>query len=315
MRAMPAPGEETAIQRTHEEVDDTTVLIVDDSAAARRLVGNLVQRRPEFRVLFACNGREALSVLKQEPCGVVVTDLYMPGMDGLELVEAIRDRHPLVPVVLMTAQGSEETAVRGLQAGASSYVSKHVLERDVLETLDQVLATAKVDRRRQGLLEHLSDLDCHFVLENDPSLIPILVAHLQEYAVRMKLCDSNSRIRLGVALEESLLNGLYHGNLELSSALRLDGSDAYQRLAEERRYKAPYAARRLHVHVKLDAKAAIFVIRDEGPGFDPSTVPDPTGPENFGKPSGRGLLLIRTFMDETTHNAAGNEITLVRRRR
>jgi anti-sigma regulatory factor (Ser/Thr protein kinase) len=65
----------------------------------------------------------------------------------------------------------------------------------------------------------------------------------------------------------------------------------------------------------MDATAAVFVIRDEGPGFDVATVPDPTDPENFTKPSGRGLLLIRTFMDEVKHNAAGNEITLVRRRR
>jgi CheY-like chemotaxis protein len=315
MSAMLTLDDERTTQQTREGVADTTVLIVDDSAAARRFVGRLVQRRSEFRVLFARNGREALTILKKEPCAVVVTDLYMPEMDGLELVEMIRDRHPLVPVVLMTAQGSEETAFKALRAGASSYVPKHALERNLLEILDRVLATAKVDRRRQGLLECVSALECRFVLENDPALVPILVAHLQEYMVRMKLCDSNGRIRLGVALEESLLNGLYHGNLELSSDMRQDGGDAYERLAEERRYKAPYAGRRLHVHAKLDATAAVFVIRDEGPGFDLSTVPDPTDPENFTKPSGRGLLLIRTFMDEATHNATGNEITLIRRRR
>ncbi len=153
------------------------------------------------------------------------------------------------------------------------------------------------------------------MLENDPALVPLLTAHLQEYAVRMGLCDSNGRIRLGVALEEALLNGLYHGNLELSSSLKQDGGGAFERLTAQRRRQAPYAGRRLHVHVRMDAAAAVFVVRDEGPGFDVSGVPDPTDPENFTKPSGRGLLLIRTFMDETTHNAAGNEITLVRRRR
>ena len=133
--------------------------------------------------------------------------------------------------------------------------------------------------------------------------------------VRMRLCDPNGRIRLGVALEEALLNGIHHGNLELSSALRQDGSDAYDRLGAERRRSAPFASRRLHVHVKLDYSAAVFVIRDEGPGFDVSALPDPTDPENMMKASGRGLLLIRTFMDEATHNATGNEITLIRRRR
>jgi hypothetical protein len=57
------------------------------------------------------------------------------------------------------------------------------------------------------------------------------------------------------------------------------------------------------------------VIADEGPGFDTRSIPDPTDPENFLRPSGRGLLLIRTFMQETYHNEAGNEITLVKRGR
>ena len=55
-----------------------------------------------------------------------------------------------------------------------------------------------------------------------------------------------------------------------------------------------------------------FVIRDEGPGFDQSRLADPTDPENWERVGGRGLLLIRTFMDEVWHNPAGNEITLVK---
>ncbi len=312
MSAVLTPRGEQETLTTDEDV--TTVLVVDDSSAARRFVGRLVERRPGFRAVFACNGREALTALGRGACAAVVTDLYMPGMDGLELVEAVRDRHPLVPVVLMTAQGSEDTVVKALQGGAAGYVSKSALERELLDTLDQVLAAARIDRRRQALLECVSDLECRFVLENDPGLVPLLTAHLQEYAVRMGLCDSNGRIRLGVALEEALLNGLYHGNLELNSSLKQDAG-AFERLAAVRRRQAPYAGRRLHVHVRMDAAAAVFVVRDEGPGFDVSAVPDATDPENMLKPSGRGLLLIRTFMDEAVHNAAGNEITLVRRRR
>ena len=56
------------------------------------------------------------------------------------------------------------------------------------------------------------------------------------------------------------------------------------------------------------------MVRDEGLGFDPSLLPDPTDPANLGKVSGRGLLLIQTFMDHVEHNATGNEITMVKRR-
>lgn len=294
---------------------ETTVLVVDDSSTSRLFARRLVERLPGFRVVVACDGREALVVLGRESCAAVVTDLHMPGMDGLELVEAIADRFPLVPVILMTAQGSEDIAVKALQSGAASYVSKRALEKDLADTLERVLNAAKVDRRKQGLLECVSDLDCTFVLENDAAMVPLLVTHLQEYMVRMKLCEPKGRLRLGIALEEALLNGMHHGNLELSSALRQDGGDLYQRVGAERRRTAPFAARRLHVHVKMDSAAAVFVIRDEGPGFDVAALPDPTDPENMLKASGRGLLLIRTFMDEATHNATGNEIRLVRRRR
>ena len=57
-----------------------------------------------------------------------------------------------------------------------------------------------------------------------------------------------------------------------------------------------------------------YTIRDEGPGFDPGTIPDPTDPANIVKASGRGLLLINTFMDEVSHNETGNEITLIKKR-
>ena len=293
----------------------TTVLVVDDSSTSRLFVRRLIERKPGFRVVVACDGREALTVLGRESCAVVVTDLHMPNMDGLELVEAIADRFPLVPVILMTAQGSEDIAVKALQSGAASYVSKRALEQDLLDTLDRVLDAAKADRRKQVLLECVRDLDCTFVLENDAALVPLLVTHLLEYVVRMKLCEAKGRLRLRIALEEALLNGIHHGNLELSSALRQDGGDAYERLGAERRRIAPFADRRLHVHVKLDSAAAAFAIRDEGPGFDVSALPDPTDAENMISSSGRGLLLIRSFMDEAKHNATGNEIRLVFRRR
>ena len=57
----------------------------------------------------------------------------------------------------------------------------------------------------------------------------------------------------------------------------------------------------------------MYVVRDEGPGFDPSALPDPLDPANMENASGRGLLLIRTFMTEVRHSERGNEITMIRR--
>ena len=57
---------------------------------------------------------------------------------------------------------------------------------------------------------------------------------------------------------------------------------------------------------------ATYVVRDEGQGFDPKFLPDPTDPEHLLKPSGRGLMLIRTFMDKVEFNKSGTEITMVK---
>ncbi len=88
-----------------------TVLVVDDSAVDRRLVGGLLGRGTMLTVETAENGAAALARLKQGLPDVVVTDLQMPEMDGLALIKTIRAHYSRVPVILMTARGSEELAV------------------------------------------------------------------------------------------------------------------------------------------------------------------------------------------------------------
>ena len=96
--------------------------------------------------------------------------------------------------------------------------------------------------------------------------------------------------------------------------MRETDEKGYYRLAKERRYQEPFRDRRVRVIATLTRDEATFVVRDEGLGFDPSLLPDPTDPSNLGKVSGRGLLLIQTFMDHVEHNPTGNEITMMKRR-
>jgi anti-sigma regulatory factor (Ser/Thr protein kinase) len=207
-------------------------------------------------------------------------------------------------------------AVEALRRGAASYVPKRTLGSVLSSTLIQVLTTTDADRQRDQLArECLRESDSYYVLQNDPNLIRSMVARLQDDLAGMGLCTDSRRLHLGIALEETLTNSLYHGNLELSSAIRETGdTGAYRRAADERRVRPPYSDRRLHVRSRLSRSQAAISVRDEGPGFDPRSLPDPTDPENMARACGRGLLLIRTFVDDVTFNAAGNEITLLVRR-
>jgi CheY-like chemotaxis protein len=282
----------------------------------RLKAGHLLEHEAKLTPLYAANGREALAVLEQQQPlpDVVLTDLLMPEMDGLELVQEVRVKHPLVPVILMTAHGSEEIAIQALQKGAANYVPKRNLNDDLVETIDNVLAAARGSRNQQRLLECLAKTEANFILDNDPALIPPLISYLQDNLARMKLCDEIGRIRVSVALQEALTNAIQHGNLEVSSLLREKDDKAYFALAEERRRIKPYATRRIFVTARESAVEAVYIIQDEGQGFDPSQLPDPTDPKNLEQVHGRGLLLIRTFMDEVYHNERGNEITMIKRR-
>jgi anti-sigma regulatory factor (Ser/Thr protein kinase) len=120
-------------------------------------------------------------------------------------------------------------------------------------------------------------------------------------------------MRVGVALEEALVNALFHGNLEVDSELREQDNEAYHAVAEERRGQSPYRNRKIFVDAHLSREKAVFVIRDEGPGFDPESLPDPTDPANLERVSGRGVFLMKTFMDELRFNPSGNQVTLTKR--
>src|SRR5262245_13719026 len=291
-----------------------TVLVVDDNPVDRHLACNLVEKCIDMKAIAAANGRDALDAIRKEKPDLVLTDMVMPEMDGLTLVQEVRTNYPLCPVILMTAFGSEEIAIQALQKGAASYVPKSNLAKDLAETLESVLSVARANINQQKLLECLTQTESHFILDNDPTLIPPLIGYLQQNLERMRLCDEIGRIRVSVALQEALINAIHHGNLEVGSDLRERDDKAYQRLLDERRIDPNYRNRRVYVTARESPAEAVYVIRDEGPGFDPSKLPDPTDPSNLERVCGRGLLLIRTFMDEVHHNAIGNEITMLKRR-
>ena len=292
-----------------------TVLVVDDVTLDRHLVGALIEEHAGWSAIFAEDGRDALALIKLQVPDVVLTDLQMPEMNGLELVEAIRRDYSYLPVILMTAHGSEEIAVMALKAGAASYVPKRDLARDLIPTTQKVLDMARTTRNQQQVLDCLIETEFRFLLSNDPHRVQPLISHLQDHLTLMNLVDKAGLIRVGTALHECLINAMEHGNLELTSDLReSEHSKAYRSLVDERRQLQPYCDRHVLVTARFSRQEAAFVIRDDGRGFDPLKLPDPRDPANLQKCSGRGLFLIRTFMDEVRFNETGNEITMLKRR-
>ncbi len=292
-----------------------TVLVVDDSEIDRCLAGAFLEELPGFTVLYAEDGKEALTIIRREQLDLVLTDMQMPEINGLQLVETIRRDFAGLPVILMTAHGSEEIAVAALRKGAASYVPKRDLTRDLAETVENILSVSRAIRNQHEVLDCLADVQYRYVLANDVSRVATVIGHMQDQMIQLKIVDKSGLIRVGTALFEVLVNAIEHGNLELRSELReIDDRKSYARLGERRRALQPYRDRHVYVTASFSRTEAVYVVRDEGPGFDPSRLPDPTDLTNLDRAGGRGLLLVRTFMDEVTFNATGNQVTMVKRR-
>ena len=127
----------------------TRILVVDDHPIQAEEFGVLL-RNAGCDVTLAGNGREAMDLLRDDLPDIVLTDLDMPVMDGLELVQVIRRNYPALPVILMTAMGSEDVAARALRQGAAGYVRKRNLAREMVRTVGSVLDVVRRSPGRSG---------------------------------------------------------------------------------------------------------------------------------------------------------------------
>ncbi|MCK6396792.1 response regulator, partial [Zoogloea sp.] len=164
------------------------ILVVDDSRVDLELVTSLLSD-VGHECVRAGNGREALDLVQSDAPELIVTDLQMPEMDGLELVQAVHARHPKVPVVLMTAHGSEEIAAEALRAGAASYVPKRNLAKDLAATIERVLGVAPSRGEGEEAARWLAEAGYRFVLDNRCGWLRPLVAHFQAELARRGFRD------------------------------------------------------------------------------------------------------------------------------
>lgn len=121
------------------------ILVVDDDADMRELAYDMLKDRGH-QVSMAGSGEDALKRLTQEDYAVVLTDLRMKGMQGLELLIQIKREHPDINVILMTAFGSVETAVEAMKHGASDYLTKPVKKDELIRVVERVIREAALRR-------------------------------------------------------------------------------------------------------------------------------------------------------------------------
>jgi CheY-like chemotaxis protein/anti-sigma regulatory factor (Ser/Thr protein kinase) len=271
------------------------ILVVDDDRTTRHLIA-LQLRGAGHRVAQAGDGKKALERARREPFDVVVLDVWMPGMDGLELLEKLRELKPAPRVVMMTADDASETLLRAIQRHAYRYLSKPVEPAQLVEVVRAALAASPEQRPIE-------------VVSARADWVELLVPCQRESAERIReflaRLDSDLaedvRTRVGQAFGELLMNAIeWGGKLDPTKTVRISCLRARRML--------------------------LYRIADPGQGFsfeglEHSALANPPDRptehmlvrEGKGlRPGGFGLLMTRQLVDELLYNEKQNEVVFIK---
>jgi signal transduction histidine kinase len=202
-----------------------SLLIVDDEVVIRDLC---TQALPGYRVLQAGNGQEAVDILGREKIDIVLTDIMMPVMNGLDLLAGIKERSPNQPVVVMTGFGDKEVILKALKAGADDFIHKPInllqLKTAIAKTLekralrDELVQLKQMDRLKSDFLSLVSHK-----LKTPITVISLFLQNLERDAESIH--DPDFRDNLKLILEESgYLSGLIHELLDFSNIILRDNT-------------------------------------------------------------------------------------------
>jgi DNA-binding NtrC family response regulator len=167
-----------------------TVLIVEDEAKMRRLL-ELNLGEDGFTTLSAGDAESGLKLLRENAVDLVVTDLKLPGMNGLEFLQAIKRQNAALPVVVMTAFGTVETAVEAMKAGASDYVLKPFSLSEMRMVIRKELDVRDLREENRSLREALGKRYVH------PNVVARSVKMQEVLATVERVAPTNSTVLLG----------------------------------------------------------------------------------------------------------------------
>jgi len=194
------------------------LLVVDDHAIVRSGIRRLLGERTDIQVLEAASGEEAMDVVQGRPLSLIVLDLNLPGLGGLELLRRLVRAAPKVPILVFSQHAEAIYATKALEAGARGFVSKNAMPEEFLEAVDTVLAGAvaieKSVQREMAVRDLAEDAYLRPLTERDIEILRLLAAgnSLSEIAAKLGIAyktvaNTLSRIKekLGVGQTSDLI--------------------------------------------------------------------------------------------------------------
>ena len=131
------------------------ILLVDDQETNRRTLGLLLQRE-NYQIFFASNGIEALHLINNQSVDLIITDLKMPRMNGIDLLREVKNRFPQIEVIVTTAYGTVDTAVEAMKLGAWDFITKPIRSKEILPIIERAKQKWTLSQENQQLKAELA---------------------------------------------------------------------------------------------------------------------------------------------------------------
>ena len=131
------------------------ILIVDDEPDMLKLLSMILREKTSYEITTTNNPMEAKELAKQGGFDLVISDLKMPGLDGMDIIDAVKKIDEDIPVIIITAFASVESASEAIQKGGFDFITKPFRKEQILFTIDKALKWLKVQRENKMLKEQL----------------------------------------------------------------------------------------------------------------------------------------------------------------
>jgi two-component system OmpR family response regulator len=269
------------------------VLIIDDERDTNDILASLVQARG-FTPIQLYSGDSVTDAVAEHKPDLVLLDLMLPDVDGFAICERLkRNRETnLIPVILVTALNDIHHRLSGVRVGANGYLTKPFTPDQLFAEIDKALAW------RDEHFQHGTNGEINFDIRSEPTYLQQTNDLLSDLYAHTPLTERQVKDLKQVVLEMGG-NAIEWGHRKNADLL-------------------------LRITYRIDPEKITLVIRDQGPGFNPSQIPhaandeDPIGHldvrNELGiREGGFGIMLAKGLVDEFKYNDKGNEVTLVKR--
>jgi FixJ family two-component response regulator/anti-sigma regulatory factor (Ser/Thr protein kinase) len=289
-----------------------TIAVVDDEEEIRSVL-NKKLTKIGYNVITLDEAEGLLDILKnnEKAIDLVISDIKLPGMDGIELLRQIDRLETPIPVLLITGHGNIEHAIQALRYGALDFIRKPFDLSEITSSVNRTLRNKREEKMTDNLGQYILYEKRMFELPSDSTACNVISYILTKDLTSAGFCNRTTAGNISLALKEAIDNAMIHGNLEITSDLvETKGIKEFYEEVDKRKSLKKFTNRKVTVYYELVKDYVEYIIEDDGRGFNFEMLPDPRDPENFYKNSGRGLLIIRTLMDEVDWNEKGNTIRL-----